>query len=112
MAEKKQQQLVTIDPEAQKYIRDVTKEYVAEMIGVLVDIARNEKVGARDRSKAACRVIEYHSRGTAIADESETGKGSTVVVVATGPSGVTAREMDEASDELSRLMQATTASKN
>jgi len=94
---------VAIDPEAQKYIRECTKDYVAEMIGVLVSIARNEKTGARDRMKSACKVIEYHSRGTAIADEVEDGKGTTVVVVNTGDS----RAHDEAVDELRRLQKAT-----
>lgn len=104
--------MVAVDPEAQKYIRDVTKEYVAEMIGVLVDIARNEKTGARDRMKSACKVIEYHSRGTAVADDVESGKGTTVVVVSAGPNGASPREMDEAADELRRLYHATQAGKN
>lgn len=111
MAEKKMPLGSSVDPEAQKYIRDVTKDYVTEMIGVLVDIARNEKTGARDRMKSACRVIEYYSRGTSAGEEQGEGKGTTVVVVAAGPHGASVRDLDEASDELRRLTHLTQAGK-
>lgn len=92
---------MAVDPAAQAYVRDVTKPYVSEMVDILVQIARNEKVGSRDRMKAAVRVLDYHVRGGSVSDTD--GEGGTprfgVVIVR----GDDVEGMREASNELRRL---------
>lgn len=99
--------LLAVDPDAQKYIRDITKPFVAEMVMILAEIARNDKAGPRDRMKAAVRVIDYHARGGSSTDMNADGTPSVGIIVLNASN---TREMDEAADELRRLNKLTVTS--
>lgn len=99
--------ILAVDPEAQKYIRDVTKPYVEEMVLLLANIARSETVGPRDRMKAAVRVIDYHARGGSEIDAGGDMANPSVVVVLNSEN---MRDVDLASDELRRLHRLTMTS--
>lgn len=98
-------EIAAVDPDAQAFVRDTTRPFVVEMVMALVTIARDPKTGARDRMKAAVRVIDYHlTAGRENADDSGQPRFGVVIV-----NGGDSAGLDAASDELRRLNAATKA---
>ena len=74
-------EIAAVDPDAQAFVRDTTRPFVVEMVMALVTIARDPKTGARDRMKAAVRVIDYHlTAGRENADDSGQPRFGVVIV--------------------------------
>jgi hypothetical protein len=96
--------LLAVDPEAQRYVREVTQPFVVEMVHTLVEIARDKEAGKRDRMKCAVRVIDYYARGGSATDVQANGQPSVGIVVINGEN---MRDQDLAADQLRQLMKAT-----